>query len=167
MLNVTGPSAFADAILRELLNQTRKEDVKKAADIGSMLVLLDPFSLSLAYLSSVKALIKQPKSEKTLVDPKGWGVARLLSHSTAIGLLRDQSQKKSDDEDVERPIKLQRFDDDDKLWTSKSIIQQGIVTLFEELCHELNHNEIGARASFAVSFMKQAISCSGVFSSPT
>lgn len=25
-----------------------------------------------------------------------------------------------------RPLKLQRFDEDDKLWTPKSIIQQGI-----------------------------------------
>ena len=34
-----------------------------------MLALLDPSALSPALLSSVKSLIKQPKSEFTLVDP--------------------------------------------------------------------------------------------------
>jgi hypothetical protein len=34
---------------------------------------------------------------------QGWGLARLLSHATAIGLLReDPSHKKYDDEDNER-----------------------------------------------------------------
>jgi hypothetical protein len=39
------------------------------ADIGSMLVLLDPSALSPALLSSAKSLIQQPKAEFTLVDP--------------------------------------------------------------------------------------------------
>ncbi|XP_028390958.1 mediator of RNA polymerase II transcription subunit 24-like [Dendronephthya gigantea] len=167
MMNSAGPSGFADVILKELLSQTRKEDVRKAADIGSMLVLLDPSSLSLSLLASVKSLIQQPKADFTLVDPVGWGLARLLSHATAIGLLReDPSHKKYDDEDNERPLKLQRFDENDKLWTPKSIIQQGIVTLFEEFCHSLNRREIGARAAFVMSFMEQAVSCTGLFSSP-
>ncbi|CAB3979830.1 Hypothetical predicted protein [Paramuricea clavata] len=167
MLNSAGPNCFADVTLKGLLDQTRKEDVRKAADIGSMLVLLDPSALSPALLSSAKSLIQQPKAEFTLVDPVGWGLARLLSHATAIGLLReDPSHKKYDDEDNERPLKLQRFDEDDKLWTPKSIIQQGIVTLFEEFCHTLNRREIGARAAFVMSFMEQAVSCTGLFSSP-
>ena len=39
------------------------------ADIGSMLVLLEPSSLSLSLLASVKSLIQQPKADFTLVDP--------------------------------------------------------------------------------------------------
>ena len=41
-----------------------------------------------------------------------------------------------------------------------------VVTLFEEFCHTLNRREIGARAAFVMSFMEQAVSCTGLFSSP-
>ena len=43
--------------------------ISSIADIGSMLVLLDPSALSPALLFSVKSLTQQPKSEFTLVDP--------------------------------------------------------------------------------------------------
>ena len=36
------------------------------------------------------------------------------------------------------------------------------VTLFEEFCHTLNRREIGARAAFVMSFMEQAVSCTGL-----
>ena len=39
-----------------------------------------------------------------------------------------------------------------------------LVTLFEEFCHTLNRRESGARAAFVMSFMEQAVSCTGLFS---
>ena len=41
-----------------------------------------------------------------------------------------------------------------------------LVTLFEEFCHTLNRTEIGARAAFVMSFLEQAVLCTGLLSWP-
>ena len=62
------PSFFTAAILAGS-GIVKYKFYKFLADIGSMLILLDPSELSPALLYCVKNLVQHPKAESSLVDP--------------------------------------------------------------------------------------------------
>ncbi|XP_073238709.1 mediator of RNA polymerase II transcription subunit 24-like [Porites lutea] len=158
ILTVGGKEWFIYSLIKEVMKFSRHDEMIRAADVASSLLMFDAEGLVPCLLQQVLPLIVNHADAETILgDPKGWALARMTAHAVCLGLNIELTRSKQDssDEGVERPAKMKRLEG------SSSCIQQALVRLCEDFIAIIKSTEVGPVPALLVSFLQQAAAGTG------